>query len=119
MGWIGVDLDRTLAKYEEWKGETHIGEPIPLMVERVKKWLADGIEVRIFTARVARNSLNLDGSLYDVSNIRTAIQDWCYEHVGARLQVTCQKDYAMIELWDDLAVGVIPNTGERQDGKNE
>ena len=35
-GWIGVDLDGTLAEYHGWKGSEHIGPPIPLMVERVK-----------------------------------------------------------------------------------
>ena len=35
-GWIGVDLDGTLAMYDQWAGAGHIGEPIPLMVERVK-----------------------------------------------------------------------------------
>lgn len=46
-GWIGVDLDGTLAHYDGWKGETHIGKPIPLMLARVKRWLAEGKEVRI------------------------------------------------------------------------
>ena len=50
-GWIGVDLDGTLAKYGSWNGG-QIGDPIPLMVERVKQWIAEGVEVRIFTARV-------------------------------------------------------------------
>ena len=36
MGWIGVDLD-------------------PAMVERVKRWLAEGRDVRILTARVNSN----------------------------------------------------------------
>jgi hypothetical protein len=35
---IGVDLDGTLAKYGEWRGVEHIGEPIPPMVDRVKGW---------------------------------------------------------------------------------
>lgn len=51
--WIGVDLDGTLAHYDYWRGFDHIGEPIPLMADRVKQWLADGIEVRIVTARVS------------------------------------------------------------------
>jgi hypothetical protein len=28
------------------------------------------------------------------------------------LPVTCEKDMAMVEFWDDKAVQVIPNTGE-------
>jgi len=28
-GWVGVDLDGTLAHYDGWKGADHIGEPGP------------------------------------------------------------------------------------------
>lgn len=100
-GWIGVDLDGTIAKYDGWQGPTHIGEPIPEMVNRVKIWLGEGKQVRIFTARVS------DQDLYIIE----AIEKWCLEHVGKILPITNVKDYAMIELWDDRAVQVIPNTG--------
>lgn len=46
-----MDLDGTLAEYHGWNGG--IGKPIPGMVRRVKAWLAEGLEVRIFTARVS------------------------------------------------------------------
>jgi hypothetical protein len=51
-GWIGVDLNGTLAEYHGWVNECHIGKPIPAMVERVRQWLDCGVDVRIFTARV-------------------------------------------------------------------
>ena len=101
-GWIGVDLDGTLALYEGWKGSEHIGAPIAPMVERIKGWLAAGVEVRIFTARVAVPEVG----------IVARIEAWCAEHIGQALPVTATKDYGMIELWDDRAVQVIPNTGE-------
>ena len=34
-GWIGVDLDGTLAHYGGWIGPDHIGDPIAPMVERI------------------------------------------------------------------------------------
>lgn len=106
-GWIGVDLDGTLAEYTGWKDESHIGDPILPMLERVKEWLEQDIEVRIFTARVSTaNRLE-----EDVATTRILIQDWCELHLGKRLEVTNQKDYAMMELWDDRCVQVIPNTG--------
>ena len=37
-GWIGVDLDGTLAEYHGWQGIEHIGEPIPKMMARVRRW---------------------------------------------------------------------------------
>lgn len=118
-GWIGVDLDGTLAKYEGWIHETHIGDPVPAMLARVKDWLARGIEVRIVTARVAADDVPIvgDKARLSSSDICTAIQDWTEKHLGMRLSVTCKKDFGMVELWDDRCVQVIPNTGMRADGK--
>ena len=36
-GWIGVDLDGTLAMYDGWVGVSHIGEPVPAMLQRVRR----------------------------------------------------------------------------------
>lgn len=44
---IAVDFDRTLATHDHYDGPNRFGAPIPLMVERVKKWLAEGKEVRL------------------------------------------------------------------------
>lgn len=107
-GWIGVDLDGTLAQYTGWVGADVIGEPVPAMVQRVKRWLAEGREVRIFTARVSR----YDGNEDEIAKIEVMIRNWCVEHIGYALPVTNVKDYGMIELWDDRAVQVVPNTGE-------
>jgi len=109
-GWIGVDLDGTLAHYEEWVGPAHIGEPIWQMVQRVKWWLTEGREVRIFTARVSHDGTT--ARCHEAAVARSAIEGWCKEHLGVVLPVTCMKDYAMLELWDDRAVQVRMNTGE-------
>lgn len=104
-GWIGVDLDRTLARYDGW-GDGSIGEPIPAMVDRVKHWLKEGKEVKIVTARVNRGG-DFSASLAQERLIR----DWCLIHLGQQLEVTCCKDFGMIELWDDRAIRVEANTG--------
>jgi hypothetical protein len=114
-GWIGVDLDGTLAEYNGWKGESHIGAPIPVMVERVKTWRKIGCDVRIFTARVCADG----GSARDVAEVRGYIDRWSLEHIGEVLPVTNVKDYSMVELWDDRAIQVIQNTGRRADGKDD
>lgn len=108
--WIGVDLDSTLAHYDGWKGPTHIGAPIPLMVERVKAWLTEGITVKVFTARVGPVDLSKVGADYPAIALK-AIEDWCLEHIGVVLPVTHMKDFSMWQLWDDRAVQVEPNTG--------
>ena len=118
-GWIGVDLDGTLAEYHGWNGG--VGKPIARMVERVKRWIADGIEVRIMTARVSNGGGFSEESKRDaddafVAEQRVLIQEWCKEHLGVVIPVTHEKDFRMVELWDDRAVQVIPNTGLRADG---
>lgn len=116
MGWIGVDLDGTLAHYDGWRGEHHIGAPIPDMVNRVHQWVKSGRDVRIFTARVTEN-LTGNKSRMDPEQVREIIRRWCKQHLGYQLLITNVKDFAMEELWDDRAVQVIPNTGKRADGE--
>lgn len=110
-GWIGVDLDGTLAHYDGWKGIEHVGKPIPAMLERVRAWLAAGRTVKIFTARVSVPSR-------DRGEVIGHIHAWCAEHGLPALDVTHEKDFGMIELWDDRCVQVVPNTGRRADGSN-
>jgi hypothetical protein len=102
MGWIAVDFDGTLATYEGW-------EPVPRMVNRVKAWLADGKDVRIFTARVSHD--DADRNLAYENKIRL----WCDSHIGRQLPVTCRKDGECTQIWDDKAVRVIRNTGYSED----
>lgn len=108
-GWIGVDLDGTLAKYDGWKGIDAIGDPIAPMVERVKAWLREGRTVKIFTARVWGHGTRLpDGTVQDVL---TPIRKWCETNIGQVLEITNVKDFEMVELWDDRAIRVETNTG--------
>jgi hypothetical protein len=104
--WIGVDLDGTLAVYDQFQGHTHIGDPIPAMVERVKRWLAEGQLVKVFTARGGELP---DGE--EKREVHAVIHVWCETHIGVRLEVTNVKDYGMVELWDDRCVTVESNTG--------
>lgn len=115
--WIGVDLDRTLAYYDDEfvNDPSVIGEPIPAMLKRVKRWLADGIEVRIVTARAdgGHHHPGSDPRFRDRKQVEYAIQQWCLKHLGQVLKVTNEKSYGMVELWDDKAIQVEPNTGRR------
>jgi hypothetical protein len=104
-GWIGVDLDGTLAHYEGWLGLDHIGEPIEPMMKQVHEWLEKGFEVKIFTARVA-----VTGPLKE--EVVMHIHNWCVKHGLPPLEVTNVKDFGMVELYDDKAFHVRPNTGE-------
>jgi hypothetical protein len=116
-GWIAVDLDGTLAEYHGWQGVDHVGAPVKLMVDRVKRWIAEGKDVRIFTARMHGHGMpDLQGGIVDV---KQPIEKWCARHLGRVLPVTNIKDFGMIELWDDRAIQVVPNHGYRVDGKED
>jgi hypothetical protein len=118
-GWIGVDLDGTLAEYHGWN-DGIIGKPVAKMVDRVKRWIAQGREVRIFTARAFVSTYDCcDAGLrltHEPPHIPDcpigAIAAWSLEHIGVALPVTCTKDFGMVELWDDRAISVACNTGE-------
>lgn len=134
-GWIGFDLDGTLARYDSNMQPTEIGEPIAPMVELARSYLEQGFEVRILTARVSvpevtpeyldrvREHLEKHGLghvsprehierwVSQVGDIREAIAAWCETHIGKRLAVTCTKDFGMLALYDDRAFRVIENTG--------
>jgi hypothetical protein len=117
--WLGVDLDGTLAFHTPGASIVTIGPPIPRMLKRVQRWLADGRRVKIVTARVGNHTdpdLSCSDQIEFVANQRFLIQDWCRTHLGRELEITHGKDLAMLELWDDRAVQVVPNTGLRVDG---
>jgi hypothetical protein len=112
--WIGVDLDGTLAKYDHWRGLSHIGEPIPAMVARVREWLAQGLEVRIMTARMdsRRDPMAIEET-------REAVAAWTFKHLGVPLACTNTKDFDMEVLYDDRARQVEYNTGRLINGNDE
>lgn len=144
MGWIGIDLDGTLAQWgtrDPLTGYIHydvtvIGAPISRMVDQVKLLLAEGKELRIFTARVGpatddecRNALervtpeqaaaaglipftSQDPQQYWDAYQRNMINIWQGEHLGVVLPITATKDFHMWQLWDDRCIQVITNTGE-------
>lgn len=97
-GWYGVDFDGTLAVYDP-EIFPEVGAPIMPMVARVRRWLNDGEEVRIVTARAdhPRNYL--------------PVYAFCRDQFGMMLPVTDRKDRHMIELWDDRARHVLPDGG--------
>lgn len=104
FGWIGVDLDGTLAEYHGWVAPDEIGSPVMPMVALVKGWLAQGIRVKIFTARISNGG-------EEAKIVRAAIRKWCAKHIGAVLPITNEKDFHCIAIYDDRAVAVEQNTG--------
>jgi hypothetical protein len=99
-GSIYVDFDKTLAYHETEWGASKLGHPIPKMVSRVKKWLKEGKNVKVFTARATEKGQ------------KEKIQNWLEKNGLPKLEVTNIKKPDLIELWDDRARQVEPNTGE-------
>jgi hypothetical protein len=109
-----VDFDGTLAHFDGWKGMMHFGEPVPAMVEKVKKMITDGHKVVIFTARVVpwsgpeQDPFFEDG--FTRADIEVGIKAWCREHLGCELPITGQK-MPWDHCWDDSIHSVVRNQG--------
>ena len=97
--WVGVDLDGTLAIWDNQSSLRRIGKPVPGMLEFVKRMLKTGIQVKIFTARA--------GDPRQVAMIKK----WLVANGLPVLDVTNVKDYNMQTLYDDRCVQVERNTG--------
>ncbi len=97
--WMGVDLDGTLAIWDNRSSLNRIGPPIPAMLSYVRSMVDNGIRVKIFTARAG-----------DPDQI-PKIEKWLAKNGLPGLEITNVKDYYMERLYDDRAVQVEQNTG--------
>ncbi|QBH13692.1 hypothetical protein DO021_11450 [Desulfobacter hydrogenophilus] len=97
--WYGVDLDGTLAVWNETSTLDRIGAPIPAIVDMVRSMVDNGIRVKIFTARAC-----------DPAQI-PKIRAWMTQNGLPDLEITNVKDYYMERLYDDRAIRVERNTG--------
>lgn len=129
-GWYGFDLDGTLAVYDGWKGIDHIGDPVVPMVQLARRMHEAGYRIKVVTARVSPRPLpetrpnpyiknhwcvqDPDVQTWALESdwgAREFVQEWCYRNLGFVPGVTHEKDYAMLQLFDDRCVQVEANTG--------
>lgn len=108
--WLAVDLDGTLAVYNGWKGEDHIGDLILPMAEKIMKRVNDGWKVAIFTARVS-------GPEAEAAHAERVIWQWVEKHkMSAYISgITAIKHKHFREFWDDRSFHVMPNSGYIRD----
>ncbi len=97
--WVGVDLDGTLAVWDNKSTLDRIGPPVPAMLAFVQRMVDNGIRVKIFTARAG-----------EVSQI-PKIRKWLEKNNLPPLEITNVKDYGMERLYDDRGIQVEKNTG--------
>ena len=69
------------------------------MKQRVLEWVQAGHVVRVFTARAS------------VPEGIPPVQRWLEKNGFPPFDITNQKDFYMVELWDDRAVQVLENSG--------
>ena len=98
-GWYGIDLDETLAFYTGTSGNTKIGPAILEIMVIAKRWLSEGKDVRLFTARCG-----FPGAVAE-------IEAWLLEHDLQDMKICNVKDHGLILLLDDRAREVVGNTG--------
>jgi len=129
-GWYGFDLDGTLAVYDGWRGIDHIGAPVAPMVRLARRMHEIGLRIKVVTARVSPRPLpetrpnpyvkhswcvqDPDVQTWALKpdwGAREFVQEWCYRNLGFAPGVTHEKDYAMLQLFDDRCVQVEANTG--------
>lgn len=100
------DLDGTLAKYHGYTSEDEVGPPVEPVLAIAKKLLAEGKDVRIFTARAT------------VPECIPAVKKWCLQHFGQELPVQHHKDLQTVVIFDDRAISVQMNMGVMADANN-
>lgn len=105
--WIGVDFDGTLAEHPKGEFKKKDLKPIAPMVSRVKRWMKDGKDVHILTARVSPESF----SKKKVKKQRKVIRKWCKKHLGRKLPVTSEKNQALSAIYDNIAYHVVKDKG--------
>lgn len=110
--WVGFDYDGTLFTHTT-EDNPVVGEPIKPMIERLKTLLNQGIRCKILTARVSSIEKNVQ---FQERVIRKSLVKEVGEK-AANIEVTAEKDYLMMEFYDDRARQVIKDTGITIDGK--
>lgn len=93
--WIGFDFDGTLARTDNpghFQPPYPLGEPFPEMLDAAKKLIAQGVTVKIFTARACEPAAI------------PVVQQWAIKHGLGPIEVTNVKDFYLIRFYDDRAV---------------
>jgi hypothetical protein len=110
---IALDFDKTLCTHQsDWDNfdkTLSVGSPITIMVKNLKRWLADGHKVSIFTARVSPKW----HSPQQIVAARAVITDFLQSQgITQHLDITSEKEPCFSHIIDDRAYHVLPNEGK-------
>lgn len=98
---IYIDFDGTIATQKDGY-QREIGEPIMPMIDRINKWIKQGHNITIFTARA--ENMNISEKL--------DIEMFCVKYFGRVLPITAIKHHECDLYIDDKAIRVERNTGK-------
>ena len=101
---IFVDLDNTLAEYYDGMDIFEIGSPIESSIKKVRKWILDGHEVVIFTARLSLFLSETNSGftkLPGYDKMVDTINKWCLKNIKETFYVTCVKWHIADMFVDD------------------
>lgn len=98
---IYIDFDGTTATQKDGY-QREIGEPIMPMIDRINKWIKQGHNITIFTARA--ENMNISEKL--------DIEMFCVKYFGRVLPITAIKHHECDLYIDDKAIRVERNTGK-------
>jgi hypothetical protein len=104
---ICIDLDGTIAYYDDWKGESNIGDPIPGVVEATKELKGNGWKIIIYTTRsnrkIVRSYLKKNNISFDFINENPEQPE---NAVGGKLYADIYLDDRAIQFNGDWSVTV-------------
>lgn len=69
---VALDFDGTIAEYEGWRGDWHVGDPIPGAKEFVERLVGKGFNVVVYTART------------HLSPIRNWLRAWGFPNLAVK-----------------------------------
>lgn len=102
---IAFDLDGTLAEYHGWKGVSHIGAPVPKMIDRLLFHIENGDECIIFTSRVGHDDVHQN------TMAEHHISKWLRDNDLPYMKITARKLPGIRLFYDDRALHVEKNLG--------
>ncbi len=107
---VCLDLDGVLARYEGWKGNDHIGPPLPGALDFATS-LAKFADIVIFTSRCSQDAAQDSNRVIDPARMRIRIIDWLerYKFPYTDVYVGHGKPRAAAFI-DDRAVKCSPQT---------
>jgi hypothetical protein len=109
---VCLDLDGVLARYEGWKGNEHIGAPLPGALDFATT-LSHFADIVIFTSRCSQDAAAESNRMVDPAKMRIRIIDWLERYKIPYVDVYVGQGKPRASAFiDDRAVPCSPQTNK-------